>query len=108
MVREGVESNRSSEDARGTNYSVCDKEQDPDQFFQPNAANDIGHVSDGVAASVGVAEVALDDGAVCVQELPTQHVNGTGQGTKDEHRWRNRENTGGKDDFPEISASSSV
>lgn len=85
VVREGIESNRGAKNPRCANNSIGDEKQNANNLLQPNTTNNIGHVCDGVAASMRVAEIALDDGAICVQELPAQHIDSTGQSTQDKH-----------------------
>lgn len=43
-----------------------DDEEEAGGFAEDGAADVLGHVGDGVAVGVGVAEVALDDGRVGV------------------------------------------
>lgn len=43
-----------------------DDEEEAGEFFPDDAADVLGHVGDGVAVGVLVAEVALDDGRVGV------------------------------------------
>ncbi|KAI6765692.1 hypothetical protein HG530_006762 [Fusarium avenaceum] len=63
MVREYVKSDRCAKDSRRADNSVRDKKEDTDDLLQPRSADHVGHVGDGVAASMCIAEVALHNGA---------------------------------------------
>lgn len=97
MVRQGVQTHRRPKDARGPHDGKCDEEEDADDLAQPGPADDVGHVGDGVATCVPVAEVALQDGAVGVEELPAEDVDGAGEGAEDVHGRGDGEDTGGED-----------
>jgi len=99
MVGKRIEGYGSAEDATGTDDGESDQKQDAHHFTQPFTSNNLGHVGDGVAAGVSVAEVALDNGAVRVQKLPAQHVDGARKGPKDVHGRGDREDTRGEDDY---------
>lgn len=78
MVREHVKSDRCAKDSRRADNSVRDKKEDTDDLLQPRSADHVGHVGDGVAASMCIAEVALHNGAVCVECLPPEDIDRTG------------------------------
>ena len=98
MIRQGVECDRRAKDAGCTDNSIGHEEEDADDLLQPLTADNIGHVGDGVAPGVVVAEVALNNGAVGVEELPAQNVDGTWQSTEDIHGGGNSKHAGGEDD----------
>lgn len=85
MVRERIERNRRPKDSRSTDNGKGDEEDDPHEFSQPDTADLLSHVGDGVAACVRVAKVSLHDCAVGVEGLPADHVDGTREGAEDEH-----------------------
>lgn len=59
------------------------------------------HVSDGVATSVRLAESTHDDCIVRVDRSPRDDEDGAWYRAESDHGRRNRQDTGGKDDFEE-------
>lgn len=82
MVGQGVQPRGGTHDAGRHADGVRDEEENADDLFEPGPTDNVRHVCDRVAPCVVVPEVALHDGAVGVQGLPAQDVDGAGEGAE--------------------------
>lgn len=85
MVGQGVQSSRNTDDSRASTDDISRDEQKAHYLLDDDTAHKFRHVGNTVAARVRVTEVALDDGAVGVEECPSDDVDGTGKGSQRVH-----------------------
>lgn len=83
MIRQGIQPRRGAHDTGRDTDSVRHEKEDADNLLEPRSTDHVRHVGDRVAPSMVVSKVALDDGAVCVEGLPSQDVDGAGEGAED-------------------------
>lgn len=81
MVRNRIQRHRATKYTRRCCNSPSKQEQHSDYFLQPFSAHHMRHVGNGVASRVSMAEFALHNGAVRVEELPAEDVGGAREGS---------------------------
>lgn len=74
MLAQRIKAHTQPHDARACAQHVRDDEEETADLAHDGPADDVGHVGDGVALRVRVAEVALHDGEVRVECAPADYA----------------------------------
>lgn len=98
MVGEGVEASCCTDETAGCGNDIAHHEEQTDELLEPDAAHDEGHVRNGMAADMVLAEVAQYNGAICVDGAPGHDDDGSGEGAEAVEGRRDTENSCRKDD----------
>jgi len=81
VVGQGVQSGGGADKARRCDDDPFDDEERSDGFSEPDSTDHLGHVCDGVTASVSITKIAHDDTHVCVESAPAEDVECTWDGS---------------------------
>lgn len=75
MMRECIEANRDSKNARTRAQDICDNEPGTHKLFEPQPANDASHICNGMATRMPNTKVSKDDATIGIEStLHTQLV----------------------------------
>lgn len=67
MQRQGIECGRHANDTRCRDNHITNRKQEANKLLHDRSANHLGHIGDGVAARIGIAEVALHNSAISIE-----------------------------------------